>query len=677
MPFIPDDPKAYAEATKKPQPHGFVPDDPEAYARTLSADRQKNIDRFAESFIPYSGGTEALASMGSSLIAKPVSDIAGLAARGYEWATGQDDNDPQTGGAEGFRGEVRNRLTYEPRTTQGREALQNNPLTWLGGKIGQGAGNLGEAIRGGPDAGRARFIAGNVAEEVAPDLAAAAGAKILPPAIQSVGRLARGAGELVSAPSGRLVNNLTGAEASASRAQALAAARGELGAAASEQEVSALAAQKQAGLHDYSKSQVDAARKAAPPVPDLNAQGETIRGQYSDAIKRAKDFRDVRANQDIARVREEAAIKEASGLRVDTRSIENDLASMRKEAEGIPDLENQIDKMTSAIRGRQPGPAAPTQKSYGLIPNKAEPAGKMFDQLELTRRYLNDIAYSGNLEGYPAVIRNRARDVAAKLTDQMREFSASFDEYLKNYAKHSEPLVSLDTRFGRALSNTEGGLKGDAYAKVSPQDLPGRLFGKKDGVDLMVDALAGGKDAPPQVRAQAQAKVDQMVEDWIVETSPKEPVKALERLSAPNMRPTMAAVPAVQSKLEGKFKTLADLEKTSADLGKYSIEASERAQLAKQAASKIRDDVQLADDISRIPGEQSQGKALQAYENALTRAYRSGLVDSSKYRAAIDLINRSESIAAKSTKARRIVLGLLGSTAGAAIGAYGVSKAFQ
>lgn len=72
------------------------------------------------------GPAEALAQLASGAVAKPVSDVAGLAAMAKDAITGK------PGDAEGFKNEVQRNLTYEPRTDAGRLTSKYNPLALLG-----------------------------------------------------------------------------------------------------------------------------------------------------------------------------------------------------------------------------------------------------------------------------------------------------------------------------------------------------------------------------------------------------------------------------------------------------------------------------------------------------------------------------------------------------------------
>jgi hypothetical protein len=77
---------------------------------------------------------EPAAQMAIGFIAKPVSEIAGLAATGYEAATGGEtaQNIP------GFKQQIAESLTYQPRTQLG-QAVSENILAPIGGAIESGA----------------------------------------------------------------------------------------------------------------------------------------------------------------------------------------------------------------------------------------------------------------------------------------------------------------------------------------------------------------------------------------------------------------------------------------------------------------------------------------------------------------------------------------------------------
>lgn len=91
------------------------------------------------------GSGEAGLNLVTGAIAKPVSDVAGLAALGKELVAPT----PGGGDPQGFVEDVRSRMTFEPRTPSGQAIAKYNPLAltgrgidYIGGKVGQAAENV-------------------------------------------------------------------------------------------------------------------------------------------------------------------------------------------------------------------------------------------------------------------------------------------------------------------------------------------------------------------------------------------------------------------------------------------------------------------------------------------------------------------------------------------------------
>jgi hypothetical protein len=299
--------------------------------------------------------------------------------------------------------------------------------------------------------------------------------------------------------------------------------------------------------------------------------------------------------------------------------------------------------------------------------------GKTFEQLEVARRKLNDIAFSRDMEGYGAIFRGEAKKAAKALDRAMQEFVPEFGEYKAKYRQMSEPLETLGTRFGRALHDTEGGLQGEAYAKVSDQNLPGRIFSTREGIEQMIDAVAGGKGASPQYRSIATKQVGVWVEQWIRETTrTMQPTKALEKLSEPGMRASLQSLPNVEAALKKQFGDISGMDRTAKQLAKMHGELAERGAEKTQAAAAVRTEIQKADDLASLPGEKSQKKALSILTKALDSGLDKELIPRAQWNAARVLIDKAETIEEKTNIARRIAT-LIGVTAGAgAVGAEGV-----
>lgn len=109
------------------------------------------------------GPGEAVLNFATSLLAKPLSDVAGLAATAKEMISPSDQPD-----AGGFKNYVQNALTYQPRTQLGQMAAENNPIALVGKGIGKVADAAGNAVGGDTSADSARGMAGNFVREGLP-----------------------------------------------------------------------------------------------------------------------------------------------------------------------------------------------------------------------------------------------------------------------------------------------------------------------------------------------------------------------------------------------------------------------------------------------------------------------------------------------------------------------------
>lgn len=83
---------------------------------------------------------EPAIQMGTGFLAKPISEIAGMAAAGRELIS------PIGGDPEAFKKDIANRLTYAPRTAGGK-FVSEEILAPIGSVIGAGANKIGEGIK--------------------------------------------------------------------------------------------------------------------------------------------------------------------------------------------------------------------------------------------------------------------------------------------------------------------------------------------------------------------------------------------------------------------------------------------------------------------------------------------------------------------------------------------------
>lgn len=106
---------------------------------------------------------EMALNMGTGLIAKPVADVAGLAALGKEMIS------PTKGGGdpEAFKRHVQDSMTYQPRTTLGKVSSEYNPLALVGKGVSAVANKAGDLVAG-DNPGMVRDAAGNFVREAIP-----------------------------------------------------------------------------------------------------------------------------------------------------------------------------------------------------------------------------------------------------------------------------------------------------------------------------------------------------------------------------------------------------------------------------------------------------------------------------------------------------------------------------
>lgn len=129
--------------------------------------------------------TEPIMSLASSMIAKPVSEIAGLTAAGYEMSRGGEgaQNIP------GFQKEVQEKLTYEPKTMAGRSRY--NPLNVIPMAIGKGIGAITPEKAAPGEATTPAGALRNIASEAIPQAIGFIGMKGAPKAAAPVQKVAK------------------------------------------------------------------------------------------------------------------------------------------------------------------------------------------------------------------------------------------------------------------------------------------------------------------------------------------------------------------------------------------------------------------------------------------------------------------------------------------------------
>ena len=139
--------------------------------------------------------TEPIMKMGSGLIAKPISEVAGIAAMFSDYLGGNKDGDPM-----GFKRHVQESLTYQPRTAAGRS--EYNPLNAIPEVVGKGVSTVTtpvmKALRGDSAADSARGMAANFVGEAVPQALGMVGVKNAPLITKQIAKAGPVVGEVAA-----------------------------------------------------------------------------------------------------------------------------------------------------------------------------------------------------------------------------------------------------------------------------------------------------------------------------------------------------------------------------------------------------------------------------------------------------------------------------------------------
>jgi hypothetical protein len=483
------------------------------------------------------------------------------------------------------------------------------------------------------------------------------GPKLLQMAAREVPALAREAGSAVmNIPA---IRTLRGVEAPIAKDAAAAASREAVSKAATIEEANAQWGELHQKALEQHRGALEAhlaeLQKLPETVKDLDTQGNTLRGAFTGAINSAKAARKAAVDPLYA---EADAL--GSTARVDTKAIEAPLTGLLKEASGIKGIEGPVNDALTAIRGRTtappPGMGLVDASGRPFAQAAAEPA-KTARQLAKTSRALKEWSYSQEAEGATAEARLAVRTAAKEIDTAIERAVPKYAEANARYKALSEPIDSLNTRLGKVLSSTEGGFQGDAYAKTAAADLPGKLFGKKEGIELLTDALAGGKSASVEARAQAAKQVDTMVENWLLKSVGTDKAAAgVTKLRAPGMEAALTAAPGAAKRVMTRFDTMADLEKNSAALTKQAEGVAKRTAASAEVGAGLRKDIELGDTLVKSDSVLERTAGYNAYRNAITRAYRqSGLLTAEEFNAAQHLFDRAATLEERTNLARSLL----------------------
>lgn len=393
--------------------------------------------------------------------------------------------------------------------------------------------------------------------------------------------------------------------------------------------------------------------KPKPPTQSLGETGQILESSFKSTMGKASAARADAGNKNFAAAEKAAEAKEAAGQFVDTSAAFKHVDELLAHVKDVPELQKKVETMAKMLHGsKDPVTLVLDQHGAPLAVDKSG-VDKTFKNLEVTRRYLNDIGYGAELEGFPGIARRAARDAVKELDKAMGNFTPEFRTYKDTWKKMSEPLESMGTRLGNALYGSEGGVDGKAYSKLADKDIAGKVFANKEQLSMFTDALAGGKGAAPAAQAEASKTVQKLALKYFEEqTSAMTPKAAKAFVDSPKQRDIMGALPNVKNviggRASGELSKVAKIE----SLAKQETAAKATAELQRNKAAKLmetRKDVQermfRADTMAKQKSEYSQKKAVGMYRAILEKAKDGGGISNQTYESMIntlDQINKTE-----------------------------------
>lgn len=126
------------------------------------------------------------------------------------------------------------------------------------------------------------------------------------------------------------------------------------------------------------------------------------------------------------------------------------------------------------------------------------------------------------------------------------------------------------------------------------------------------------------------------------------------------MKSTLESVPEVRASVTKKLEAMSASERRAEQLEskvKGSLSISEDS---RKASNRMKNDIENADTLSKLPDQKSQSKALDIYMGTLAREKTAGLISKEKYDASLKLISDANTLADKSATARRIASRIAG-----------------
>lgn len=258
---------------------------------------------------------------------------------------------------------------------------------------------------------------------------------------------------------------------------------------------------------------------AMRPVPATQAEiGDYIRKQADTFLTAIKRQRDANADRLMTAARTEASQREQAGdiiqntpeFRATIKFIDDQLGfvsdpTVRAPLETIKKALLQVEKR-ALDEGERRVLALRSGRPLDQIP-ETEGVPTPFRGIEVLRRKLGDAAFGmPTQEGYQAIGQDNARQLYGLVSETMKKYAPSFDKFLGDYRRLSQPLEVFNTRVGRAL--VQEAKDAPNYYMTDAAQIANTVFGSRDKTRALIDAFGGNRE--PVVAAARQFFANQL-----------------------------------------------------------------------------------------------------------------------------------------------------------------------
>jgi len=531
--------------------------------------------------------------------------------------------------------------TYEPRSKIGKAII--DPIHKAGELVGKGTQAGGEYVASKLDSPVAGAITDAAGQVLAGILGAKALPKVIPTAQKGIETAKRGA-ELVAKPVTKPYDILAGKEVTKAKESAIEKIQQLMQKGMAKQteyakqiQDSAIQAEKSG---DALMARAETLKRGAEKsgdilaVKDYQAQGQLAKAEYNKAINAEKAYRETQVQADKKDITDIVNKKQTAGIPLSLQNVIGKIDDVRKQKGHLPPIERELNNFEKSIVSRENKPLN-------------------YDQIEVTRRYFDDIANDIGTERFDAVVKDAAKDIANALRDDMRAYVGKpFDTYLENYRKNSENLKSLSEKLGKMMYETP-----ESTLTVATEKIPGRIFSDVDTAREFQKVLESAqKKAPEQYTGEqtARNRVISMMEDFLKEkfrSSGKIGETGLAEIKSAELRPLLENLaPEVKNNFTRMFEQQARLLEKSKNLAEQGkLTKSQAESMRNESAKRIGDinDIKSTIDIANKKFNIKDGlsDALADYNSVLKKAKEAGILDDQAYKSALEYVYKTKEAA--------------------------------